>query len=203
MKKKIIFIVLIILLTGCVAKKNSTQPTAKNMDSKNKKVLMVVAPVDFRDQEYLDPRNVLEKAGIDVKVASIQRGVAKGADGTDANIDLTIGEANVEDFDAVLFVGGPGMAQITDDESLQVLAYKFFSADKLTTAICVAPSILAKAGILKDKKATAWSGSEEDLGKGGAIFKNEAVVQDGKIITANGPEAAKEFGEKIVEALKQ
>lgn len=172
------------------------------MDLTGKKVLMVVSPINFQDKEYNDSREALENVGALIKVASIQGGVAKGASETEVKIDLTVNEVNVEDFDAVAFIGGSGMVEIINDESLQVLAKKFYEAEKLTTAICVAPAILAKAGILKEKQVTSWDGAKEDLEKGGAIYTGDAVIQDEKIITGIGPEAAKEFGEKIAEALK-
>ena len=168
----------------------------------NKKVLMVIPPKDFRDSEYNEPRQVIENSGAEIKVGSIQSGIAIGAEGTKVQIDLTVSEVNVEDFDAVVFVGGPGMAQIIDDESLQVLAKKFYDTGKLTAAICVAPAILAKAGILSGKQVTAWAGVKEDLESAGANFTGESVTVDGNVITGNGPATAKEFGEKIVEELK-
>ncbi|MFH1522644.1 MAG: DJ-1/PfpI family protein [Patescibacteria group bacterium] len=166
------------------------------------KILMVIAPQLFRDQEYTEPRKIFEENGIEVSVASIQGGKAIGAEGTEVNIDLTVSEVSVEDFEAVVFIGGPGMAQIIDDESLQVLAKKFYNAGKLTAAICVAPSILAKAGIFDNKRATVWADNKDDLIAGGADYTGESVTIDGKIITADGPSSAKEFGEKIAEALK-
>lgn len=172
------------------------------MSLSDKKVLMVIAPKDFRDAEYTEPREVIEASGVGVKIASIQGGIAIGAEGTKVQIDLTVSQANVEDYDAVVFIGGPGMVEIISDDSLQVLAKKFYDAGKLTAAICVAPAILAKQGILSDKKATAWSGVKGDLEAGGADYTGGAVAVDGKIITASGPAAAREFGEKIVEALK-
>lgn len=168
----------------------------------SKKVLMVVAPRDFRDEEYLEPRQVLEKGGIAVKVASLNLGEAKGTGGTIAPIDLTIDRVSAEDFDAVLFVGGPGMVNLVSNQRLTKLAKSFSEAGKLTTAICVAPAILAKAGVLTGKKSTAWSGVKSDLTGGGAVYTGESVTVDGQIITANGPAAAKEFGEKVLEALK-
>ena len=164
---------------------------------------MVVSPIDFQDKEYNDSREILEGAGALIKVASIQGEVAKGASGTEVSLDLTVSEVNIDDFDAVVFIGGGGMVEIIDDESLQVLAKKFYNADKLITAICVAPAILAKAGILEGKQATSWDGAKEDLRIGGAIYTGDVVTQDKKIITGNGPMAAKEFGEKIVEVLSR
>ncbi len=205
MKRFIIFL-LILLLTGCAAKtseKKAARPGGGDMPLSDKKVLMVIAPKDFRDAEYTEPREVIEASGAEIKTASIQGGVAIGAEGTKVQIDLTVSQANVEDYDAVAFIGGPGMVEIISDDSLQVLAKKFYDAGKLTAAICVAPAILAKQGILSGKKATAWSGARGDLEAGGANYTGDTVTVDGNIITADGPSSAKEFGEKIVEALEK
>ncbi len=205
MKHFIIVLTFIMLLTGCVAKqeiKQTAQPEKKDMALIGKKVLMVIAPKDFRDAEYNEPRKIFDQSGLEVKVASIQGGTSVGAEGTIVKIDLTVSEVKVDEFDAVAFIGGPGMAQIINDESLQMLASKFYQAGKLTTAICVAPAILAKAGILADKQATAWSGARDDLEAGRANFTGQAVTIDSKIITADGPGSAQEFGEKIVQALE-
>jgi len=163
---------------------------------------MVVVPRDFRDAEYSEPRKLFEEAGAKVQVASIQPGVAIGAEGLEVNIDLTVGQAEPEKFDAVVFVGGPGMLEIIDDESLQVLAKKFYGEEKITASICAASAILAQAGILEGKTATGWSGVRETMEEGGAKFSPESVVVDGKIITADGPASAREFGEEIVKALQ-
>lgn len=201
MKHLIIILNLILLLTGCAAKKDIAWPVENDMILTNKKVLMVIPPKDFRDVEYIEPRQAIENSGAEVKVASIQGGIAIGAEGAEARIDLTVSEVEVENFDAVVFVGGSGMAQIINDESLQVLAKKFYNAGKSTAAICVAPAILAKAGILSGKKATAWPGVKADLERAGAVYTGDSVTVDDKIITGSGPAAAKEFGGKIVENL--
>ncbi len=164
---------------------------------------MVIAPTDFRDQEYIEPRSVFDEYGIGVKVASIQSGESKGADGTVVKIDLTVSEVNVNDFDAVVFVGGPGMGQIIKDESLQILAKKFYNTNKIVAAICVSPAILAYAGILKNKNATSWLGVKDVLEDNGAVYTGELVSIDGKIVTGNGPGAAHKFGLKIVNLLQE
>lgn len=175
---------------------------AFNRLNMNKKILMVIAPQNFRDEEYLEPRQALESGGVEVKVASLISGAAKGAGGTLASIDLLVEEARPEDFDGVLFVGGQGMAGLVGDERLTNLARAFFKAGKLVSAICIAPMILAKADLLKNKKATVWSGAAEDLKNQGANYQGEGVFVDGQIITGSGPKVAREFGEKILEMLK-
>ena len=68
-------------------------------------------------------------------------------------------------------------------------------------AICLAPAILARAGVLKDKAATAYESALPDLKKGGARVSDKAVVVDGKLVTGNGPKAAEEFAEKLVQVI--
>lgn len=167
-----------------------------------KKILMVIAPKDFRDVEYSAPRDVFLENGFDIKTASIQKVLAKGADGLEVNVDLVVSEAKPENFDAVVFIGGPGMAQITGDESLQLLADNFYKVGKVTAAICVAPEILAYAGLLAGQPATAYSGSKSVLVNAGALWQDDPVVASGKLITGNGPNAARQFGEKVAAFVK-
>jgi protease I len=166
------------------------------------KVLMVIAQNGFRDEEFFEPRDVLIKNSIEVEVASQAMEMARGKLGGVVMPDLTIGEASVDDFEAIIFVGGPGAAVYLNDPVAHKLAKDFYAAGKIVAAICMAPSILANAGLLKGKKATAWPDEKENLKAHGAKYTDGPVEVDGKIITACGPEAAKEFGEKIVELLK-
>jgi protease I len=196
--KKIFFIFSLILLSGCSLKPG--QPV-KNMSEVKKNILMVIAPINFRDVEYFTPKKIFEDAGFSVSTASIQSGTARGADGGEAKIDLTVGQANPADYAAVVFAGGPGMAQITGDESLQTLAIKSVKAGKLIAAICVAPAVLARAGLLTGVEATSHADAKQDLEDYGAIFKDQSVVAADKIITANGPEASTEFADQIIEKI--
>ena len=204
MYKKLFLIILLLVISGCSIMKKDTQPEEKNMNMiTNKKVLMIIAPKDFREEEYSEPRKKFDEEDYVIKVASIQHGEAVGVKGTKVVIDLTISEVNHEDFDAVVFVGGSGMAQITSDASLQILAERFYKAGKLTTAICIAPEILAKSGVLKGLKATAWEDSKKEIEKGGAEYIYNPVVIDRNVITANGPDAAREFAEQIIKYLER
>jgi protease I len=106
------------------------------------------------------------------------------------------------DYVAVVFVGGEGIysLKLNKDPDYQALAKSTSAQKKLMGAICLAPWILADAGLLNGKRATA---SETDHIKSkGAVVSDEAVVQDGNIITGNGPNASGEFAEAIVAALE-
>jgi protease I len=173
----------------------------------NKKIAMIIASEDFRDEEYFVPKEILEKEGIEVKTASDKTGLARGADGGEAKVDLLVQEVNSADFDAVVFIGGPGALEYLDNEISYKLARGVAEQEKILGAICVAPAILARAGVLKNKKATVWSsaldkGPVRILKEAGTIYEDEDVVIDGKIITANGPSSAQEFGEKILSMLR-
>lgn len=167
-----------------------------------KKVLMVVAPQNFRDEEYQKPRQVLENAGITVEVAAKGVSEAVGMFGAKATVDKDISQVNIDDYEGVVFVGGTGAAVYFDDQTALNLAKTAFEKDKVISAICIAPSILANAGILSGKKATVFSSEAGNLQAKGAQYTGEPVTVDGKIVTARGPEAAEEFGKKLVEVLR-
>ena len=228
MKKRFIYsVVLIIVGFGLVLwgvpltlfapqKAPSTPPTTQSDvydkltddTTMGKKILMVVAFKDFRDEEYFVPKEVLEKAGFFIDTTSTEQGIAIGSQGREAVAHIGLDEINLENYKAVIFCGGSGMANELDNQIFHKLAKDFYQNDKVVAAICVAPALLAKAGILENKKATVWSSALDKsfikvLEENGAIYQDNPVVIDNKIITANGPDAAEEFGKAIVNLLTE
>lgn len=174
---------------------------------KKKKIALIIAFRDFRDEEYFEPKEVLEKAGFEITTVSEKMGPAMGVYGGEAEINLLLSELKVHDFDAVIFVGGSGASRYFEDKSARRIVLEAVLENKVLGAICIAPTILALAGVLKDKKATVWSSNMdksfvEILEKEGADYSSRAVVIDGQIITANGPETATAFAQAIVDKLK-
>ena len=172
---------------------------------KENKIAMIIAYRDFRDMEYFIPKQIFEQAEIEVITVSTDLGTAIGADGGDTEVTALISELDVADFDALMFVGGPGMVKHLDDEIFHSLAQK--ASHKILGAICIAPAMLAKAGVLANKKATVWSNNMDKsavrtLKENKAIYQDEPVVVDGKIITGNGPEAAQKFAQTLTEMVK-
>jgi protease I len=110
-----------------------------------------------------------------------------------------LSDVHAADYDAIVFVGGYGY-DMNDPESYRV-AQEAAAEGKVLAAICVAPITLAKAGVLKGKRATAsFPGSM--LEAEGATYTGTTVERDGLIITANGPAAARLFGQTIAAALE-
>lgn len=173
-----------------------------------KKAVMLIAFRNFRDAEYFVPKEILEGAGVEVKTASNKMGLAIGAEGGDVSVNFLVKDLNPTEFDAVIFVGGPGCLENLDNEDSYRVAKETMANNKVLAAICVSPVILAKAGVLKGKRATVWSspmdkGPIKILEEQGAIYLPRPVVSDGKIVTGNGPDAANEFGEAIVRVLTE
>lgn len=161
------------------------------------KIVLVIAPQNFRDEELFHTKEELEKAGHETVIASKAMGEATGRMGGKATPEIELSAVKESDFDAIVFVGGGGSNVYFNDPTALGLARKFAGAGKIVSAICIAPSILANAGLLKEKKATAYESEQENLKAKGAEFTGSPVEADGKIVTANGPEAAREFGKKI------
>jgi len=162
-------------------------------------ILFVVAPNGFRDQEYFTPKEIFEENGFETHTSSIILGDLQGADGGTTAASIHLNEVNIEEFDGVVFVGGPGMTELLDDVEMVKLAKSFFETEKLTAAICIAPAVLANADIIEGKKITSWAGVENNIKKAGGIFTGKRVEQDGNIITADGPTSAKLFANEIME----
>ena len=171
------------------------------------KVLFIIAQNDFRDEELLDAKAVLENSGYDCSVASITTKTATGFLGAVVKPDLAVKDAKIEDYAAVAVVGGAGAPELEKYPEVAKILKDAKAKGLLVCAICYSPAILAKIGLLKGKKATVWTSSTDKshakvLEQHGAAYSAQDVVQDGKIITACGPNASKKFGQAIANAIK-
>jgi len=168
-----------------------------------KKAVMVIAPQDFRDEELFEPKAILEKCGVEVKIASASADIALGKLGAKVKPDLLIKDIRIKDLDALIFVGGIGASRYFDDQLLHQLIKHALKENRVVAAICIAPVILARAGVLKAKRATAFSSEEKEIKGAGARYSGRPVERDANIITAAGPFAATEFGREIAKALEE
>ncbi len=164
------------------------------------KILSIISPEGYQDIEYNDSKVALESRGHTVITASTVQ-EAHGKYGGTVSVDVLLKDVDPADYDAILFVGGPGCHQYFDDPTAHSLAKSFLDGGKLTTAICAAPSILANAGLLEGVKSTCFQGQAENLKEKGAEYTGSPVEKDGLIITADGPDSATAFGQAIAEAL--
>ena len=168
-----------------------------------KPVLLVIAPDQFRDEELFETKEILETAGIKTVAASTHVGTCVGKLGGKAESSIVIDDVQAKDYEAIAFIGGMGSEVYFNNETAHDLAWEFYADEKIVSAICIAPVILANAGLLKDKNATVFPDGAEILKLKGAHYTSEAVTKDGNIITGNGPSSSKAFGEALVTALKK
>lgn len=170
------------------------------------KVVMVIAPEQFRDEELLTPKRILAEQGASITVASTRQGEAKGMLGAVVTPDALVNSLKAQEYDAIIVVGGMGSPEhLWDDTHLHALLKTMSGQNKVISAICLSGAVLARAGLLNGKKATVWPMPEslKVLKDGKANYIEQPVVQDGRIITANGPEAAQDFGNAIARELSK
>jgi len=197
--------VTMLLACGCVkevvTKPRPATPPSAPRAVQAKKAVMIIAHQNFRDEELLSPRRILEQAGLTVKVASSSLSPAKGMLGATVTPDVLVKDVDVAEYDAVIFVGGIGAQEYWDDKTAQDIAQKAAAENRVLGAICMAPVTLANAGVLKGKKATVWHSEGGRLMAKGANYTGSDVEVAGRVVTANGPEAAEGFGQAILAAL--
>ncbi len=206
---KIRYVLLVALWGFSIIQNNQAQSMeGKNMEQPkklmNKKVLMIVAPERFQDDEFSKPFDLLASEGATITIASTRKGVLSGMFGKKIMAHGIINEYKSSDFDAVLFIGGSGSDIFFNNEIALRLAREAAATEhvKVLGAICIAPVTLANAGVLKGKKATSFPSVQKELSaKGAYVEAGKNLVCDGKIITAVGPQAALDFAKAILSAL--
>lgn len=167
------------------------------------KVLFIIAQDGFRDEELLEPKKVLEDGSIECEIASITTDPATGKLGATVNPNLAVQEAHAENYAAIIVIGGPGAPELANYPEVINLLKAAIEQNKIVGAICIAPTILAQAGLLQGKRATVYLTPESanTLKANGVELAEEDVIIDGNFITANGPGAATQFGQTILEKL--
>ena len=165
------------------------------------RILLLIAPERFRDEELFDTKSELDRAGHQTVVASTRKGYCPGSRGGRAHVTLLLSEVDPNDYDAAVFVGGGGSKVYFEDRVAQGLAKAMHDTGKVVAAICLAPVILANAGVLNGKDATVAGTEARTIEGKGARYMGPGVVVAGNVVTANAPKASKLFGQKINEVL--
>jgi protein deglycase len=149
----------------------------------------------FEEIEAITPIDLLRRAGINVTVLGLNSRDVRGSH------DIVVSAALLLDdftgpYNALILPGGPGHKNLFNSQKVIDLVQSAFKKNLLCAAICAAPSILGKAGILENKKATCFPGYEDKLC--GAIYVEKKTVVDGNIITSRGAGTAVDFSLEII-----
>jgi 4-methyl-5(b-hydroxyethyl)-thiazole monophosphate biosynthesis len=172
--------------------------TEKGADDMSK--VAVLLAEGFEELEAIAIVDVLRRAGIEVTLSGLHAGPIESARKVKVIPDSTVDGVTSDDYDMVVLPGGlPGADNLNADARVQALLKDFHTKGKLTGAICAAPYVLANAGILDGKRATAYPGFGDRLGT--ALYEESTVVCDGTVLTSRGPGTALCFALAIVERL--
>ena len=161
---------------------------------------LIVLADGFEDVEALAPRDLLVRAGVNMTTASINGGLSvMTSHGVKLFTDVLLEDVRSEDYDFIILPGGGrGTQNLLRSDLLGSLLLEFNKQKKLISAICAAPMVLAKAGLLHNKRFTCFKGCEEGLD---GVFTGEEVVKDDNIITGRSMLYSVPFGLMIIETL--
>ena len=164
------------------------------------KKVMVPLAEGFEEIEAITNIDVLKRAGIEVITAGLGNKEIEGDHGLKIETDLLLEEVNLEELEAIVLPGGiPGAENLRNSDKLLWLISELNARESLVAAICAAPMVLDKAGVLKDKKATSYPGFDKEMPS--SEYVEERVVRDHNVITGRGPGVAMEFALEVVRYL--
>lgn len=147
--------------------------------------------------------DILRRANVDVVSAGLDGQPVTGSRGTKLIPDSSLDMVLSRDFRMVVLPGGlPGADNLANDARVLSLLGSMARGGKFTCAICAAPVVLAKAGVLAGKKATSYPGCLDNLGLPDVAYTGRAVEKDGLVITGRSPGTAMDFALALVEALE-
>ena len=169
--------------------------------------VLIVATDGFEEWELFGPREILQKRGAEVVLASLStkpiQATVHDEPGKTIKPDLTIEQANGEEFDALILPGGvrnPDQLRMHGD--VNALIRLFAEQWKPIGAICHGPWLLVEADLLRDRTATSWPSIRTDLRNAGATVVDEAAVTDGNIVTSRNPDDVEAFTKALVDLIE-
>lgn len=143
--------------------------------------------------------DLLRRAGIEVVTAGLDAAPVKGSRGTVLLPDTTLERAIEHEYDMLVLPGGqPGATHLEQDARVITLVRKMARDNRFTAAICAAPKVLARAGVLDGKRATSFPGALDPAQWPNLRLENSPVVTDGQVITSRGPGTAMDFALELI-----
>ena len=169
--------------------------------------ILIVATDGFEEWELFGPREILQKRGAEVVLASLKtdpiQATIHDEPGKTIRPDLTVDEAKADDFDALILPGG-----VRNPDTLRLhgnvieLIKAFDRRGKPIAAICHGPWLLVEADLLRGRTATSWPSIRTDLRNAGAKVVDEVVVVDGNIVTSRKPDDVEAFTGALIDLVE-
>jgi protease I len=194
---------LYIVSVGHPATEVTAEMAGAMIGAAGKKAVLIIASQNFQDEELFGTKRVLDASQVQTVIASARRGIKQGANGNLAEAIIPLERLRVNEYDAVIFIGGLGAAEYVTSPTALNIARETVRNGKVLAAIGVAPTILANAGVLAGIRATSFLSERPALVQANAIYTGNPVERDRFIVTATGPAAVVPFGRAIVDALAE
>ncbi len=173
----------------------------QNRFTKNS-ILIFLAANNFSEEEYLIIKRVFLKASKKIFITSDSSTMCNGNNGMRVKGDIDFYNVNDKNFSTIVLIGGNGSKQYWDNETLWRIVKNFNASGKVVAAICSAPIILARAGLLSKIPATCWSEDKNELIKLGINYNDRSVIAEKGVITSDGPRSAEQFAETVLNMIK-
>ena len=169
--------------------------------------ILIVATDGFEEWELFGPREIFQKRGGEVVLASPKRDPIQATvhddPGKTIRPDLTVEEALADDFDALILPGGVrNPDHLRTNVRVIQLIKDFAEQGKAIGAICHGPWLLVEADLLRGRTATSWPSIRTDLRNAGANVVDEAAVIDGNIVTSRNPQDVEEFTNALIDLIE-
>ncbi len=161
---------------------------------------LIISADNFEDSELLVPYYRLQEAGVEVTVASMNRGVIKGLHGYTVTADKGLDEVDPDDYAILVLPGGRAPAVLRKEPQALAIARSFFARSKPVAAICHGPQILISAGLVQGRRATCYKSMADELKQAGALYEDREVVVDANLVTSRQPA---DFPAFLRETMKQ
>jgi deglycase len=165
------------------------------------KAVIITPQREFHDEELLQTKFAFESASMQIVVASSRSGRILGSQGTVGKADLRLADVKIEEYDAVVFIGGAGAVPYANNARVKDLARQAVTQNKILAASGTAALILVSADVIKSARVTGLAAHQQLLTLAGAVYTGAMVERDGSLITSAGPLVAPQFARTIVEAL--
>jgi deglycase len=164
-------------------------------------ILIIISPKHFSEKELITIKTGLENAGHKTVIASLSKGLCYGSRQSSITATQSLSDVETADYDGVIFIGGRGAVTLFNNDDALRIAMEMSHAIKITAAICLAPAILANAGLLKNRRATVAKTEVKTLISRNAIYTGPGLMVDGNIITGSGPYYSKRLAKAIIAQL--
>ncbi len=177
------------------------------MQDLNSKNVAILATSGFEESELFEPLKALKKEGVEVDIVSIEKGKIKawnhGNWSKKIEVDCTLDEVDENNYGILVLPGGViNPDKLRRDEKAVKFVRSFFDSNKPVAAICHGPQMLIEAEVVKNRTMTSFFSIKKDLQNAGANWVDEAVVEDGNLITSRNPGDLEAFNNKIINRIK-